>query len=144
MFFYTSNTPAWRATNEHLKRSLAHLGCISPTQKMLRTTLLDDCHSAVMSAVIAELNASSVRYPIVSDGWSKRIAIRGSPLINFMICPDNGAAVFWRVQDASGQIKDAAYVVKLHEVRTLPQPALHSIALLILTIYSVCKISELK
>jgi hypothetical protein len=33
-----------------------------------------------------------------------------------MICPDDGDAFFWRVEDASGEIKNASYVVHLHKV----------------------------
>jgi hypothetical protein len=46
--------------------------------------------------------------------WSKRTAARGNPLINVMICPDDGPAVAWRIVDPSGQIKDTAYVAQLH------------------------------
>jgi hypothetical protein len=45
---------------------------------------------------------------------SKRTAACGTPLINVMICPDDSTAVAWRIVDASGQIKDTAYVVQLH------------------------------
>lgn len=56
------------------------------------------------------------RFAVVTDGWSKRTAERGFPLINVMLCPDDGPAVFWRVIDASGRIKDATHAVQLHKV----------------------------
>jgi hypothetical protein len=55
------------------------------------------------------------RYAIVPDGWSKRAAQRGTPLINVMVCPNDGPAVFWKVVNAEGQIKDAQYVFELHK-----------------------------
>jgi hypothetical protein len=52
------------------------------------------------------------RYVIVTDGWSK---LRGAPLTNVNICVDDGPAFFWRVEDASGRVKDTLYVVTLHQ-----------------------------
>ena len=55
-------------------------------------------------------------YAIVTDGWSKRTAARGTPLINIMIGPDDRPAVFWRVEDGSNAHKNSDWVVELHEV----------------------------
>jgi hypothetical protein len=55
------------------------------------------------------------RYAIVTDGWSKRTAQRHVLLINANICPDDGPAMFWKVVDTSGKIKDKDYVVQLHK-----------------------------
>ena len=41
--------------------------------------------------------------------------MRGAPLINVNICPEDGPAVFWCVEDASGRIRDKGYVVQLHQ-----------------------------
>jgi hypothetical protein len=65
------------------------------------------------------------RYAIVTDGWSKRAAQQGTPLIIVMVCPDDGSAVFWKVVNAEGQIKDAQYVFELHkELRIQVETAL--------------------
>jgi hypothetical protein len=62
---------------------------------------------------------------MITDGWSKRTSDRGTPLINVIICPDDGPAVAWRVVDASGQIKDTEYVEQLHlELRAEIEAAL--------------------
>jgi hypothetical protein len=114
MFMYTSNTPAYRAENVHLKRAFACLGGTVPSPKQLRTSNLDDAEAYVRAATLESLK--SARYAIVTDGWSKRTAVRGAPLINIMICPDDGPAVFWRVEDCSGKIKDADFVLQFHEV----------------------------
>jgi hypothetical protein len=64
------------------------------------------------SSVHSLLNS---RYAIVTDGWSKRAAQRGAALINVNICPDDGFAMFWKVVDTSGKIKENDYVVQLHK-----------------------------
>jgi hypothetical protein len=55
------------------------------------------------------------RYAIFTDGWSKRTAQRHVLLINVNICPDDGPAMFWKVVDTSGKIKDKDFVVQLHK-----------------------------
>jgi hypothetical protein len=114
MFFYTSNTPPQRANNPHLKQLGALLGFKTPSPKELRGRLLKGARSSVEESLLTELD--STRYAITTDGWSKRTAIRGAALINVMLCPDDGPAVFWDVIDASGAIKDADYIVKIHKV----------------------------
>jgi hypothetical protein len=113
MYFYTSNTPPERVRNPHLKRSFALLGADVPEPRDLRGSYLDaaaeDTKKSVLEAV------SGKRYAIVTDGWSKRTAVRGAPLINVNICPEDAPAIFWRVEDASGRIKDKNYVVQLHQ-----------------------------
>jgi hypothetical protein len=47
------------------------------------------------------------RYAVVTDGWSKGTAARSDPLVNINIRPDDEEAVFWRIEHASGCIKDA-------------------------------------
>lgn len=75
--------------------------------------LLDDARSEVKQSVLSDLE--HCRYAIVTDGCSKRAAQRGTPLINCIVCPDDGPAVFWRVHNAAGWIKDANYVYALHQ-----------------------------
>jgi hypothetical protein len=79
----------------------------------------------VKSSVLKPLE--STQYAIVTDGWSKRAAQRGTPLINPMVCPDDGPAVFWKVMNAPGQIQDAQYVYDLYlELRLDVEKALPS------------------
>ncbi len=113
MYFYTSNTPIERVTNPHLKRSFALLGLALPEPRDLRGSLLDSAVHKVRVSTLEVLEGR--RYAIVTDGWSKRTASRGTPLINVMLCPDDGPAVAWRVEDASGCIKNTDYVVQLHQ-----------------------------
>lgn len=54
------------------------------------------------------------RYALTSDGWSKKAAAHGIPLINFMILPDNGAATFHRIHNAEGEVNDADWIAELH------------------------------
>jgi hypothetical protein len=80
-----------------------------PEPRALRGSYLDAAAEDTNKSVIGK------RYAIVTDGWSKRTALRGAPLINVNICPEDAPAIFWRVEDASGCIKDKDYVVRLHQ-----------------------------
>jgi hypothetical protein len=112
MYFYTSNTPPERASNKHLQKSFALLGAVIPEPRDFRGSLLDAATVKVKRSTLEALLGK--RWVMITDGWSKRTADRGTPLINVMICPDDGPAVAWRVADASCQIKDTEYVAQLH------------------------------
>jgi Protein of unknown function (DUF 659)/hAT family C-terminal dimerisation region len=113
MMYYTTNTPPERVNSTYQQRYSAILGHKSPSAKDLRGYLLDESYETVKRAVMQSLE--DTKYAIVTDGWSKRAAQRGTPLINVMVCPDDGPAVFWKVVNAAGQIKDAQYVFDLHK-----------------------------
>jgi hypothetical protein len=112
MMYYTTNTPPERVNSTYQQKYSAILGHKSPSAKDLRVYMLDDVYDTVKSSVMQSLE--DTRYAIVTDGWSKRAAQRGT-LINVMVCPDDGPAVFWKVVNAEGQIKDAQYVFELHK-----------------------------
>jgi hypothetical protein len=75
--------------------------------------MLDKAYDGVKNSIMESLCGK--RYAIVTDGWSRRTAVRGAPLININICVDDGPALFWRVEDSSGLIKGTQYVVSLHQ-----------------------------
>jgi hypothetical protein len=52
---------------------------------------------------------------IVTDGWRKRAAAQGTPLVNVVVLKPNGGALFLRIEDVSEQRKDAASIVEFHE-----------------------------
>jgi hypothetical protein len=123
MYFFTSNKPPERAGNLHLRSALAILGLeTAPTARDLRGAALDQAVSEVRLEALQALKTCS--YAFFTDGWSKRAAKRGVPLVNVMVCPADGAAVFWCVKDASGHIKNKDWVVQLHRVSL---PPFHSI-----------------
>jgi hypothetical protein len=99
--------------NPHLKRSFALLGADVPEPRDLRGSYLDAAARDIKKSVLEAV--SGQRYAIVTDGWSKRTAVCGALLINVNICPEVNPAIFWRFEDASGRIKDKAYVVRLHQ-----------------------------
>jgi hypothetical protein len=112
MMYCTTNTPPERVNSTYQQKCSALLGHKSPSPKDLRGHLLDEAYNTVKSSVLK--SPDGTRYAIVTDGWSKRAAQCGNALINAMVCPDDGPVVFWKVVNASGQIKDAEYVYVLH------------------------------
>jgi hypothetical protein len=112
MMYYTTNTPPERVNSTYQQKYSAILGHKSPSAKDLRGYLLDDAYYT-LSSVMQSLE--DTQYAIVTDGWSKCAPQRGTPVINVVVCPDDGPAVFWKVVNAEGQIKDAQYVFELHK-----------------------------
>jgi hypothetical protein len=95
-----------------LRKALALLGALVPEPRDIRGSLLDAATAKVTQSTLQALDGT--HFAIVMDGWSKRTAAHGKPLINVIICPYDGPAVAWRIVDASEQIKDTAYAVQLH------------------------------
>lgn len=58
MYFFSSNTPPARVENHYLQQAYAELGALSPSRKVLSTTLLQECHFRGMSDVRAGRCAS--------------------------------------------------------------------------------------
>jgi hypothetical protein len=112
MYFYTSNTPPERVSNPHLRKTFALIGAVVPEPRDIRGNLLDKAARSVKQSTLEYLMGK--RFAIITDSWSKRTAARGTPLINVMVCPEDGPAVAWRVEDAAGKIKDTSYVAQLH------------------------------
>lgn len=112
MLYYTTNTPPDRADSAAQRKYSALLGHKSPSANQIRGPLLDNAYSSVRQEVLKVLQ--NTRYAIVTDGWSKRAALRGAPLINVMICPDSRPAVFWKVVNVEGCIKNHKFVYDLH------------------------------
>jgi hypothetical protein len=112
MYFYTSNTLPERVSNPHLRKTFALIGAVVPEPRDIRGNLLDKAARSVKQSTLEYLMGK--RFAIITDSWSKRTAARGTPLINVMVCPEDGPAVAWRVEDAAGKIKDTSYVAQLH------------------------------
>jgi hypothetical protein len=84
MYFYTSTTPPERAGNLHLRSTLDILGLDAvPTSRDLVGPALDQAASEVRLEVLQDLKPCS--NAIVTDGWSKRAAKRGAPLVNVIV-----------------------------------------------------------
>jgi hypothetical protein len=99
-----------RASNPHLRKAFALLGAVVPEPRDIRGNLLDKAARSVKQSTLEYLMGK--RFAIITNGWSKRTAARATPLINVMVCPDDGPAVAWRVEDASRKIKDTAHCTR--------------------------------
>lgn len=115
LYFFTSNTAFNQVKNPHLAKAFAQLGCNVPTSWELKNTHLPAARKQVHEHVLESMKGK--RYALVTDGWSKKTAVRGEPLINVMCCPDTGPAVFIKIVNAAGEIKNIEWVYQLHKVR---------------------------
>jgi hypothetical protein len=104
MLFYTRTTLPHLELNLHLQRSYAPLGALIPDHRDCGGAYLDAASERGKDSILQSISGEC--YAIVTDGWSTRTAVRGALLMNVNICPKDGSAVLWRVEDASGRIKD--------------------------------------
>lgn len=49
-----------------------------------------------------------------SDGWKKKAAAQGTPLINLSLLLPDGGSIFWEVVPARGVVKNAEWIRNLH------------------------------
>lgn len=122
MFFFTNPTMALQQIEDpHLVASFKTMGVALPSRKTLSTVILDRVYQQVhMETVVGVFGSSSSAaaavqpgtvdvygvldlpklgktFIIITDGWRKRAAAGGTPLINLLAAAESGRAVFLKV-----------------------------------------------
>jgi hypothetical protein len=116
-------TPACRLEHPDLSSALAHCGLKPPSRKAVMGKHLDAIYENTRQKVIGELKCTDF-VSITMDGWKKRAAEQGAPLVTVNLLSPHGKATFWRMINARGAIKDYAWIVKqckavISELRTV-------------------------
>ena len=112
-FFFENNVALHLIENQNLKKAFGVVGVTLPNRKELSGDMLDEEYNRVRDAVQEILKDTSM-LAVASDGWKKRFAEMGCPLINFILLPSQGGSVFHKVMKASGEVKDAEWVAQKH------------------------------
>ena len=113
-FFYKNNEAPLLIGDGDLRAALAVLGVALPTRKALMGKALDDELAAVRRETEAAL--SNARFlTITTDGWKRKFAEHGVPLINVMVLLPDGGSKFIKIVTAAGVRKTMAWVFKLHK-----------------------------
>ena len=60
-------------------------------------------------------DGDSVIGALSSDGWKKKAAGQGTPLINFNFLLPNGGSFFYKIVPARGVVKNAGWIVETTE-----------------------------
>lgn len=123
LFFFTNPTVSLHLIGDaHLKNAFAALGVSLPGRTALGGTLLDKQHALAVERVLqngfggvldaveagqfdniidmyglGKLPVLAKAFALASDGWRRKLCAQGTPLINLMIIPDEGPAVFIKV-----------------------------------------------
>ena len=105
--FFENNVPLHLIEDENLVGACGLLGIKLPGRTALVNTLLEEEYDRVQKRVSEQVEGQKY-VGISSDGWRKKYAEQGTPLIHFMINLPAGGTVFHRVEKASGVLKDAA------------------------------------
>lgn len=112
LFFFTTYTPALRIENQHLIDAFALRGVKLPNRRKLVEELLPQCYDLKRGEMLLELSTHRGTYQIATDGWKRKAAEKGAPLINFVILLPDGRSKMWTVISAEGEKKDAAWIAK--------------------------------
>lgn len=112
-FFFKNGIPLQLTEDPDLKAAVAHVGLMPPSRAALSNKLLDDEYNAVRAADSSTL-ALQRFLQFSSDGWRRRAAVQGKPLINFMALPAVGKPIFCKVISAAGEVKDKHWIAARH------------------------------
>jgi hypothetical protein len=80
---------------------------------VLSNKLLDQEYDKVRAADQARLDCQHL-LQLTTDGWRRRAAVQGVPLINVMALLPTGGSVFFKVVAASGVVKDKHWIADRH------------------------------
>ncbi|KAG2434867.1 hypothetical protein HXX76_007750 [Chlamydomonas incerta] len=114
MFFITSETPFTRLENEWLKKAASIAGIQLPSRHAAATTHLNALFEKVKKKVGGELVdlAKGPSLQMSFDGWKKKAANQGEPLVNAKALKPNGGAIFLCVVRAAGVTNNAAWLAE--------------------------------
>lgn len=110
MFFFTTFTPAQRIENKFLISALSLRGVTLPDRKQLIKDHLPACYNVEYQKFLEELKSFNGTYQIATDGWKRRSAESGVPLVNYMILFPCGKSKMWSVISAAGHSKNAEWI----------------------------------
>jgi hypothetical protein len=112
-FFFKNGIPLQLTEDVDLRAAVAHVGLLPPSRHDLSNRLLNEEYDAVRAVDVNRL-AQQKLIQLSSDGWRRRAAVRGVPLINFMALMPVGAPIFCKVVSAAGEVKDKNWIAALH------------------------------
>lgn len=112
-FFFKSSVALHLIEQPDLVEAFATLGVTLPGRKALSTTHLDREHARVSESVLAAVQALPL-VQLATDGWKRRYAGGGTPLINVMALHPQGGSSFIKVATAAGAVKDSPWIAKEH------------------------------
>jgi hypothetical protein len=112
-FFYKNAIPLQLTEDPDLKAAVAHVGLLPPSRRDMSNRLLDQAYNEVQAADQAKLAAQRL-LQLSTDGWRRRTAVRGVPLINIMALMPPGGSVFVKVVAAPGVVKNKEWIKERH------------------------------
>jgi hypothetical protein len=112
-YFFTNNVALCQIEDPHLKAAFQCLGATLPGRTALGSTMIAKEYSDVQAAVALQMMKYLIVY-IATDGWKRKFAEHGTPIINVMILIPLGGSIFHKVVASGGECKNTQWVVDLH------------------------------
>jgi hypothetical protein len=92
-----SNTPLARLALPSLKRALAAVGLTVPDRRTVGGPVLNSLYCEGRNELAEEIRSEG-SFAIAMDGWKKRAAEQGTPIITAMVLLPTGRSAFWKVR----------------------------------------------
>jgi hypothetical protein len=112
-FFFKNGIPLQLTEDPDLRAAVAHVGLLTPSRHDLSNKLLDAAYEEVQADQQAKLAAQHM-VQLSTDGWRRKAAARGVPLINILALLPSGGSVFCKVVPAAGVVKDQHWIKERH------------------------------
>jgi hypothetical protein len=87
--------------NKHFISMLGAVGVRAPSEKQLRTTMLDKAYAAAKADVAIKMADSRGAFQLITDGWRNKHCGDGAQLVTLVTTLPSGGAVFHKVWHAS-------------------------------------------
>jgi hypothetical protein len=113
MFFYTNPLPLYLIDDGFLRKAFAAFEITLTGRTQLSTTMLDNTYKEVKQQVMSKIPAGGL-IALSTDGWKKKAAEQGVPLINVNILLPGGGSIFHKVVTAGGVVKNAQWIFDQH------------------------------
>lgn len=102
MFFITTCTPFARIQNQWLSKCFGVFTTTLPSEKVLRTTMLDQAVETTKGIVKEKMVKTCGAFQLVTDGWKSKFCQSSSNLVNVITTIPTGGCVFHKVGSACG------------------------------------------
>lgn len=91
-----TNTPLSRLQHPDLKAAMASIGAVVPNRRNVSGPVLNSLYEESRAGVVDKITAAGA-FSISMDGWKKRTAEQGNPIVTVVVLLPEGGAVFWKV-----------------------------------------------
>lgn len=79
-----------------IEQMFAIVGAKAPSRKEIMGSMLESLYGEAYARTVEQIKQQG-RFALAMDGWKKRAAEHGTPLVTVMVLLPSGETLFWKV-----------------------------------------------